>query len=128
MSESAKILLDPIKSGFCLPRTKKLDTIPHFRSSHSRQSKDLTDTRAMVAFLNERTPFEVGENSLHSFATGIVAKANITIDATKIVGHKILNKMVGECVLIYSFRKRTKQQMDTKFTMKTADDDSVAIR
>ena len=58
-----------------------------------------------MAFLHERTPFEAGENYLHSFATGIVAKTNVNIDAAKIVGHKILNKMTGECVITYSFRK-----------------------
>ena len=57
-----------------------------------------------MAFLNERTPFEAGENTLHSIATGIVAKANVNTDAAKIVGDKILNKMTGECVLTYSYQ------------------------
>ena len=43
-------------------------------------------------------------NSLYSIATGIVAKTNVNIDAAKIVGDRILNKMTGECVLTYSFR------------------------
>lgn len=96
----------------------------HKDLSHSRLSKDLTDTRAMVAFLNERNPFEAGENSLHSIATGIVAKANVNIDDAKGVGDKILSKMAGERVLAYTFRKKDQAAtMDTKFTMKTADGD-----
>ena len=41
----------------------------HKDLTHSRLSKDLTNTRAMVAFLNEQTPFEAGENSLHNMAS-----------------------------------------------------------
>jgi len=82
----------------------------HKDLTRSRQSKDLTDIRVMVVFLIEWTPFEAGENFSHSIATGIVAKPNFNIDAAKIVGNKILNKMTGECTHIFIQKKRTKQQ------------------
>jgi len=74
-----------------------IDTISdqHKHLPYYRQSKDLTDTRVMVVFLNERIPFEDVGNSLPSIGTGMVAKPNAHFDAAKIVGDKILNKMAG---------------------------------
>jgi len=76
---------------------------------NSHESKGIADTRVMVAFLNERTPFEDGNKSLYSITTGIVAKPNVSIDDTNIVGDKILNKMGNVCSRIHS-GKRTRQQ------------------
>lgn len=60
----------------------------------------------------------------HRISSGIVAKANVNIDAAKGVGDTILSKMAGEHVLSYTFRKKDQvETMDTKFTMKTANGD-----
>ncbi|KAL5016490.1 hypothetical protein ScPMuIL_006079, partial [Solemya velum] len=96
----------------------------HKDLTHARQNKDLVDTRKIVAFLNERNPFQSSENSLHSIATGIVAKTNVNIDPAKAVGDKILSKMAGELVLTYTFKKKEQAAtMDTKYTMKTSNGD-----
>ena len=80
----------------------------------------------MVSFKQERNPFEINP-ALRNIETGVTADTHVNVDDAKNVGHAIIDSMVGESMLKFSF-KRSRQVvlMNTRNSIKI-DDEQVQI-
>lgn len=79
----------------------------HVDMSESRQSRDTEDTLKILDFLKTRDPFKDDE-SLHNICSGVTADESVNVDNACAVGHNIMDKMTGNNVTDYSFKKKDK--------------------
>ena len=83
----------------------------HKEAGTSRMERDDKDIRSIVAFLRERDPFQRGflqNPHLRNIETGVTADNNVNADSAKTVGQGIIDSMVNQNIMKYSF-KRSKQ-------------------
>jgi len=86
----------------------------HKDATPARQSRDDTDTRSLLDYLQHRNPFE-RDSSLQSIATGVTAESTVNADKAKEVGSKILQSTTGKNVSDFTFKKKdTVVTMDSK--------------
>ena len=88
----------------------------HKDTTKARKERDYSDTKKIVDYLSQRSPFS-SDKSLRSIATGVVGEKGVNCDKAKEVGEEILKSMVGKEVDEYSFKK--KNQVST-LSSKTA--------
>ena len=97
----------------------------HKDATPARQSRDDTDTRSLLDYLQHRNPFE-RDSSLQSIATGVTAESTVNADKAKEVGSKILQSMTGKNVSDFTFKKDTVVTMDSMSCAKV-DDQSLPV-
>ena len=95
-------------------------------SGETRMERDKKDILTMVSFLQERNPFEINP-ALRNIETGVTTDTRVNIDDAKAVGQALIDSMVVESILKFSF-KRSKQVvlMNTRNSIKI-DDEHVQI-
>ena len=71
----------------------------------SRISRDWKDTCLVAEFLHERNPFDYGD-VFCNIANGVHASPSVNCDNAKAIGESILEKMVGEKVSDFSFKRK----------------------
>lgn len=64
----------------------------------TRVARDSKDTKEILAFLYQRSPFDVTDNSLRNIVTGVTASEKVTADRAKDIGVPSINDMIGEPV------------------------------
>lgn len=72
--------------------------------SYTRQTKDCLDTRKILTFLLDRSPFTT-DKPLHSLASGVIAHGNVNIGKAKEAGDLILQSMHGHNIWNYRFKR-----------------------
>ena len=77
----------------------------HTEMGPSRISRDWKDTGLVADFLHERNPFEYGD-VFCNIANGVHAHSSVNVDNAAAIGESILEKMVGEKVSDFSFKKK----------------------
>lgn len=76
----------------------------HKEMSESRKTWDYKDTDLISKFLQDRNPFVQSDN-LRSIATGVIAHSSANPHKAQEVGSTILQKMSGQNLFEYSFKK-----------------------
>lgn len=76
----------------------------HKEASYTRQTRDCLDTKKILAFLLDRSPF-TSEEPLRSLTSGVVAHSSVNVDKAKEAGELILQSMQGQNVWNYSFKR-----------------------
>ena len=98
----------------------------HKEISQSRQERDTAHTTKILEYLKDRNPFR-DNGSLLNIANGISAESNVNVDKAKEVGEHILDEMVGQSVLGFTFRKKNQAvTLDSRSSVKI-DDELVQI-
>lgn len=77
----------------------------HKDATDARQRRDESDTQALLAFLQERNPFDAA-TSLRNIVTGVTAADTVNAHKATEVGSKILDSMRGKNVFEYTFKKK----------------------
>ena len=67
--------------------------------------QDWKDTQLVADFLQERNPFEYGE-AYCNITNGVHAQPSVNVANAKAIGQNILDKMVGEKLFDYSFKRK----------------------
>ncbi|XP_069109699.1 uncharacterized protein [Argopecten irradians] len=98
----------------------------HKECSKSRRERDGKDTAMVLDYLVQRNPFD-GDDSLRSIETGETDDGRATADDAKRIGEDILNKMEGQKVNEYVFRKCNKAVTLSSIHSERASGDQVEI-
>ena len=77
----------------------------HKDCSAARQQRDTDDTSKIIGYMDSKNPFDITSPTLHSLDTGIVAHKSVNVDHAAQVGKKILEKMAGQKVSDFVFKK-----------------------
>jgi hypothetical protein len=77
----------------------------HTEFGDSRQTRDCSDTRTVVDYLKNVSPFHSDPKILRNVATGVSAGNNVNVHQAKLVGDKIVSAMSGNAVSEYTPRK-----------------------
>lgn len=94
----------------------------HKEATDARVARDAKDTKKVLLFLSQRSPF-TAETSLRNIATGFTVPPSVNVHESKSIGKRILVSMKGNPVASYIFRKKDQAvTMDTKSTIKTQDE------
>lgn len=81
-----------------------------------------------MSFLSQRNPFSLGDPSLRSIASGVVAEPNVNVDKASEVGESILKLLKGEDVLEYSFKKTNQAvTLASKINLKINKSESIQV-
>lgn len=76
----------------------------HKEMSKARQTRDVSDTFALITHLKERDPF-TDNPSLHNIANGMTAQDGVNVEKSREIGEKNLESMEGKPVEEHTFRK-----------------------
>ena len=76
----------------------------HKEASYTRQTRDCLDTRKILTFLLDRSPFTTDE-PLRSLTSGVVAHGNVNVDKAKEAGNLILQSMHDQNIWNYKFKR-----------------------
>ena len=71
----------------------------------SRKERDLKDSREIIKFLKDRSPFENTE-SLYNIVTGVTAGPKVNVDRAEIISTDIVASMVDQNVFEFSFQRK----------------------
>ena len=71
----------------------------------SRKERDLKDTREIIRFLKDRSPFENTE-FLYDIVIGVTAGPKVNVDRAEIIGKDIVASMVDQNVFEFSFQRK----------------------
>ena len=82
----------------------------HKEATRARQERDSKDTEELLKFLQIRNPF-TDDRCLRSISTGVTADNEVIVDKANEIGSQILESMIEESILCYTFR--SKQQTIT---------------
>ena len=77
----------------------------HKEAGCCRKERDLKDTREIIRFLKDRSPFENTE-SLYNIVTGVTAGPKVNVDRAEITGKEIVASMVDQNVFEFSFQRK----------------------
>ncbi|VDI39228.1 Hypothetical predicted protein [Mytilus galloprovincialis] len=77
----------------------------HKEESIARQKRDREDIMSILTFMKERSPF-TGDSSLRNIETGVTADSSVNVDNSKDVGTAIIESLVGQNVIDYTFKKK----------------------
>ena len=77
----------------------------HKEAGCSRKERDLKDTREIIRFLKDRSPFENTE-SLYNIVTGVTAGPKVNVDRAEIIGKDTVASMVDQNVFEFSFQRK----------------------
>jgi 5'-3' exonuclease len=95
----------------------------HKDISQARQTRDSRDCSTLLSFIDWRSPFEA-DSSLRNIVSGISAGSEVNVDDAKRIGYDILNKMVGQHVVKYSFKRKAQAvTFDSKSAVKIGDEE-----
>ena len=92
---------------------QQLTSVPYETSelhkdiSQARQTRDTADSEKLMSFIERRSPFEE-DPSLRNIISGITSRPEVNVDHAKQIGISILNEMVGQPVLKYSFKRKAR--------------------
>ena len=87
----------------------------HKEATRARRGRDSKDTEELLKFLQSRNPF-TDDRCLRSISTGVTADNEVNVDKAHEIGSQILETMIGESILCYTFRRK---QQATTLTDKT---------
>ena len=77
----------------------------HKDTNPTRTARDDSDTRKILAFLQNHSPFDETDGALGNIETGVAADSRVNAEKAKTVGETIVESMVGQFVDEYSFKR-----------------------
>ena len=77
----------------------------HKEATRARQERDSKDTEELLKFLQSRNPF-TDDRCLSSISTGVTADNEVIVDKANEIGSQILESMIAESILGYTFRRK----------------------
>ena len=77
----------------------------HKEATRARQERDSKDTEELLKFLQSRNPF-TDDRCLSSISTGVTADNEVNVDKANEIGSQILESMIAESILGYTFRRK----------------------
>ena len=77
----------------------------HKEATRARQGRDSKDTEELLKFLQSRNPF-TDDRCLRSISTGVTADNEVNVDKANEIGSHILESMIEESILGYTFRRK----------------------
>ena len=77
------------------------------RNQQIQEYKEKIDKEKLLRELHLYNPFS-GDCNLRNVVTGIVASENVNVHKYEQKGQEIINKMIGESVFKYSFKRKDK--------------------
>ena len=80
----------------------------HKEGAVARIKRDQSDLTKIKVKLESCNPFSTGDPSLHNIITGVVASDECDVDDYSTVGNNIIEKLVGQPVFTYSFKRKDK--------------------
>lgn len=80
----------------------------HKEGAVARIKRDQSDLAKIREKLEACNPFSTGDPSLHNIITGVVATDDCDVDDYSTVGKKTIDKLVGQPVFTYSFKRKEK--------------------
>ena len=87
--------------------------------TQARLERDWKDTTTLLNCLQERNPFSTSDSTLRTIYTGLHAQDCVNADEAQVIGNGILNRMEGETVAEYIFKKNHQvTTLDTKSVVK----------
>ena len=94
----------------------------HKDISQAWQTRGSSDCHKLLYFIDWRSPFEA-DSSLRNIVSRISAGSEVNVDDAKRIGYDILNEMVGQHVVKYSFRRKAQAvTFDSKSAVKIGDE------
>ena len=83
------------------------------------QASDWKDTTTLLNCFQERSPYSTSDSALRNIYTGLHAQYTVNADKAQVIGNGILNRMEGETVAEYIFKKNHQvTTLDTKSVVK----------
>ena len=79
----------------------------HKETTEARLKRDMSDLGKIREKLTDCSPF-TDDPSLRSLVTGVVAGTEVNVHAYKAVGNEIMQKMQGQNIFTYSFKRKDK--------------------
>ena len=78
----------------------------HKEGAEARIKRDQSDLAKIKVRLESCNPFSTGDPSLRNIITGVVASDECDVDDYSTVGKKTIDKLVGQPVFTYSFKRK----------------------
>jgi hypothetical protein len=77
----------------------------HKDTNPTRTARDDNDTRKILAFFQDHSPFDETDGVLRNIETGVAADSRVNADQAKTIGETIVESMAGKFVNEYSFKR-----------------------
>ena len=81
------------------------NTSDHKEATRARQERDFKYTEELLKCLQSRNPF-TDDRCLRSISTGVTADNEVNVDKANEIGSQILESMIRESILGYTFRRK----------------------
>ena len=114
-----------VNASMCCRAMQKLSGLSYNSSEQNKEvtqarlERDWKDTTTLLNCLQERNPFSNSDSTLRNIYTGLHAQDTVNADEAQVIGNGILNRMEGETVAEYIFKKNHQvTTLDTKSVVK----------